>query len=64
MPGSVNLEQVRLYNLSDNIAAFSQLGQKSLYPTAKIYLDYFKKKGVLDPRYKVSDFLDRQFLHQ
>mgnify|MGYP001142669194 CR=1 FL=1 len=63
MPGSVNLEGVRLYTKNDNIEAF-RLGQSmtSLHHVTNIYIDFFRKKGGLNSGLKSIDFLDSRFL--
>lgn len=63
MPGSVNLEAVRLYDKSDNIKAFKRSDDMaSMHHVTDIYIKFFKRKGILKGDYSSSDFIDASFL--
>ncbi len=65
MPGSVNLDGVKLYDQDANIRAF-KLGSRmqSLKYVTQIYIDYFVQKGILDTEFKPQDILDDRFIPQ
>lgn len=63
MPGSVNLESVRLYTKNNNIEAFKKANDMgSMHHVTDIYIDFFKKKGVLKKNYSSNNFIDSSFL--
>ena len=63
MPGSVNLDGVRLYTAASNRATFKPgTDMKSLYYVTQKYIDFFVEKEMLKPEMKPEDILDSSYL--
>lgn len=63
LPGTVNLEGVKLYTAEKNRATFKPGNDMaSLYFVTQKYIDYFVKKGMLKPSMTPEDILDPSFL--
>ena len=63
LPGTVNLEGIRLYTLKDNQNTFAdKRSEQSLYSTTQKYIDFFYNKGVLKKRIKPEQIIDSAYL--
>lgn len=62
MPGTVNLEGVKLYTLAENKIAFEKNNSmKSLYYVTQKYIDFFVSKGQIK-RIKPEQIIDPSFI--
>lgn len=61
MPGTVNLEGIRLFDTSANRRAFRRDGAQSLYDTAGRYIEFFRSKGVIKAAITADDILAPQW---
>jgi len=63
MPGSVNLDGVRLYTKTDNQKAYKKTNNmSSIHHVADQYIKFFETKGVLKANLTSEDFVTGRFL--
>ena len=63
MPGTVNLEGIRLFDADDNRRMFQRGdNMQSIYFVARKYIDFFTEKGLLKTEITPDDLLDPDLL--